>query len=166
MILDMVGSVALWAILTFVCVSLIMMPDRVFAMVTRPLHRRLFPLACTIARSLRDDRGAWAYNPSCKTFAHGPSGIVVYSGLGGSGTIRVKTEAGFWEPGLVERRIIADATNKLARAEVERAAETHMHAADGGATDRPLLTHEPGVKLDVDRRGRSYPGGDGRGRHG
>jgi hypothetical protein len=70
-------------------------PDRVAAFITRPLHRRLFPLACTIARSLRDDRGTWAYDPSRMTFTHGPSGIVVYTGLGGSGTITVKTETGF-----------------------------------------------------------------------
>jgi hypothetical protein len=57
----------------------------------------------------------------------------------------------FWEPGLVERRIIADATNKLARAEVEQVAETHMGAANK-AEDRPLLTHEPGATLDLDRR--------------
>jgi hypothetical protein len=133
MFLDILGFVTVWAIVSFVFAALVMMPDRVFAMVTRPLHRRLFPLAYMIARSLRDDRETWAYDASRTTFAHGPSGIVVYAGLAVTGTIRVTTKTGVWEPGRVEQRIIADATNRLARAEVERAAKTHMRGADGGS---------------------------------
>jgi hypothetical protein len=142
MIMDGLFFFILWGTFSVLVGFVWMSPARVAAWLIRPFHGRLFPLAHRIARSMRLDRGTWAYDAGRKTISHGPSKLEVHIGYGGSSGIRVNTGAGFWEPNPIERRIIADAFNTLTREEARRAVETHMPATDDGP-ERPMLTHEP-----------------------
>jgi hypothetical protein len=132
-----------WALFALATGFIWMAPATVAAWLLRPFHKRLFPVGHRIARSMRTERGTWAYNPDRLIALHGPSGLEVYVGTGGSHGVRVKTTAGHWEPHPIERRIIASAFNTLAREAARQAAEAHMRAEDD-RDDRRLLTHEPG----------------------
>ncbi len=94
---------------------------------------------------MRAERGLWAYDPAHLTITHGPSGIEVDVGVGGSSTLRVKTAAGHWDAHPIERYIIAEAFNMIAKEETRRAVEKHMEAS--ASSRRPMLTHEAAPTL-------------------
>ncbi|MFC7738581.1 hypothetical protein ACFQX4_22875 [Roseomonas sp. GCM10028921] len=134
-------SVVLWAAIMVAVFNF----DRITAFLLRPFHHRLFPLAHRIARSLREEPGTWTFERERYRAKHGPSGLSIYTGLADASGLRFETNVGEWKPNFVERRIVRNALNRLARAEVSDLAASYMEPRD--RTDRLRLSHEPEERL-------------------
>jgi hypothetical protein len=116
--------------------------DRVLVLLLRPLHPRLFPLAHRVARSLREEPDQWDYDRDRGRATHRPSGLVVVAGWGDASAVRFTTKVGEWKPSWVERRILRNALDRIARLEVRELSASYMEPE--ARRDLPLLAHEPG----------------------
>lgn len=125
--------------------------DRIVSFLLRPLHARLFPLAHRVARSLREEPDAWDYDRAGARAKHRPSGVVVVAGWGEASSVRFVTRVGDYKPGLVERRIVRDALDVVARAELAELANGYMAASP--PADRRLIGYEPPIGIEgLDQR--------------
>jgi hypothetical protein len=100
---------ALWPLLAFVMFQ----HDLIVTFLLRPVHRRFFPMACAMARSLTDEPELWSYEYGRTT--HLPTGVVIHSSGGGNCEVMLETRVGNWKPSVVSRRIIRTALDQRSR---------------------------------------------------
>jgi hypothetical protein len=86
--------------------------DRVFAWLLQPWHARLFPVACDLARSLRDEPDQWTFERN--QMIHTPTGIKIKAYGGEAFSVELETREGNWKPDMVSRRIIRNALDQRA----------------------------------------------------
>lgn len=137
---DLVSFLFLWCALTLFIMGAAFNFDRIIAFALRPLHHRLFPLAHRVARSLRTEPETWDYDRDGSRATHRPSGVVISSGYGHASGVRFVTKVGEWKPNFIARRIVRDALDVVAKAELGNLSASYMEP--GSRADQRLLGHD------------------------
>ena len=132
------------ALLVLICLTcwlcimvLISWPDRIFPLLLQPWHARLFPIACFLARSLRDEPDQWTFEHS--QMIHTPTGIKIRA-YGDASSVELETRAGNWKPDMVSRRIIRLAMDQRTRLLLTDLSKTYFVPA--APVQYPQVTHQ------------------------
>ena len=143
--------IVLWAAIMAAVFSF----DRITAFLLRPFHHRLFLLAHRVARSLHEEPDTWIFERERYRAKHRSSGLSIHMASADASALRFETNVGEWKPNFVERRIVRNALDRLARAEMSDLAASYMESRD--RTDRLRLSHKP-ENGSKDGHNKSRPG--------